>query len=629
MKKVLFILGFLLVTGTASSVYAETIKIYPVSDGFNQLGDIDGQTNWISARLYDATLLGNLTNNDADHLTVRSDKGSGRYRIYRGSMSFDTSVLPDSASITSVSINVYKEPANNSGNTHLVFTSHIPAANTILEKTDWQLSNYGDEFSRGLLADNRYTTFNFNNTGLNHVNKAGYTVVGEMTEYDFDNVTPPLVPGAAFNASFYSIETSGTDKDPYLEIEYTVPGEVDEFPLYTQVISDHPSIAETTSWANDSYASGKGALGSYPCGLYIKNCGCALSSLVMSARNVGIDTSIVNDSVDPGNLNTYLDSVGGYDSEGGMYWLKAQAYFGRLNSEGKVESRFAALKQVSTNVMSTIDAALAAGDKAVLGYKHGHFVWVPAKEGAGYIVRDPYWYDTETADDVAVPNLVKDYNNTFESARIVSIANEPVLLSGIEAHLISETAEMLFKNTAGQKVGYENGSVLLDLANASYGNTEVISLDGAPVSGTNKNLLVYNADNQFTIDVVGTGVGSFSLEFLAITETGETKTFTLTGTTIPGVTTTFLFDLETGAVVEQPISYNQFLTILNKEMVGYTKQQKAFFLKWAEKIYSDMETKTVTQAVKSIETYQKLLVAKKIKNPVLFSVTDLLKSQVK
>jgi hypothetical protein len=105
-------------------------------------------------------------------------------------------------------------------------------------------------------------------------------------------------------------------------------------------------------------------------------------------------------------------------------------------------------------------------------------------------------------------------------------------------------------------------------------------------------------------------------------------TFTFDGQTIPGVTSTFTINLETGEVTEEPISYEQFLDILDVTMEGYTEQQRAFFLKWAEKIYENMEDKTVSQALQGIEVYKKLLVAKKVESPVLHSVLDLLTEQV-
>ncbi len=52
-------------------------------------------------------------------------------------------------------------------------------------------------------------------------------------------------------------------------------------------------------------------------------------------------------------------------------------------------------------------------------------------------------------------------------------------------------------------------------------------------------------------------------------------------------------------------------------------------MKWAEKMYNDMEEKTVSQALQSISVYGKLLVAKKVESPVLTSVLDLLTEGVK
>lgn len=401
----------------------------------------------------------------------------------------------------------------------------------------------------------------------------------------------------------------------------------DSYLLYTQVESPYPSEIATADWENDVYAEGKGLLGEDPCGLRISDCGCAITSIVMATRHNGLETSVVNDDVNPKNINNYLNITNGYDSEGSVKWLKAQAYVGNFNSEGKLESRYRYTEKVTTNVMSAIDAALADPNKEVLGYKNGHFVWIPAKDDSEYIVRDPLWYLTETANDQAVPLLVRDYNNQFDSARILTILDEPVEFSGtdIEASVLSDTAELLFQNSVGEKVGYENGVILIDLEHASYGNTEIISIDGLNQNDvTGKSLLVYDAGNEFTIDVVGTDVGEFTLEFLTIDEFGNTQTFTFSGITLPGLSTTFSFNLETGEVVEQEISYEAFLGLVEQELNGYTDQQKKFFLRWTEKIFNKVEEKTITQLLQAIETYKKLLVAKKVDSDVLKNALDLI-----
>ncbi len=401
------------------------------------------------------------------------------------------------------------------------------------------------------------------------------------------------------------------------------------YPLYTQVTSTYPSLEETTEWADDQYASGSAAS---TCGETIEECGCTITSLLMSARNAGIEEDILGNDVNPANMNDYLESVEGYTSYGSLRWLAAQAYFGELTSEGTIASRFAySVQRPTTEVsaMSLIDESLTSGNNAVIAYKNGHFVWLPEKNDDSYIVRDPWWYDTQTANDTDTPgqNYIRDYDNAFTDVRVIPISDEPIEMSGsdIEVHLRG-TAEMLFKNAVGE-VGYTPGGIVIDLERASYGDTENISLVDSPINN-GKHLLVYEAGNEFTIDVVGTGFGTYTLELFTIDEYGEITTFEFSGTTTPGITTTLLFNLETDEVTESEITFEQFLDILDSQLVGATLQQQKFFKKWAAKIYENMEEKTVSQAVHSIDTYKKLLLAKKIDSPVTSSVLDLLASDL-
>jgi hypothetical protein len=402
-----------------------------------------------------------------------------------------------------------------------------------------------------------------------------------------------------------------------------------EFPLYTQVVSEYPSLEETTEWADDVYAGGRGALGEYPCGLTISQCACAITSMLMSARNVGIEEDIVGGDVNPANMNSYLESIGGFNGVGGVFWLAAQTYFGEFVEGGRIASRFGSVEREddSGQVMSFIDDAFAEGDKAVLAYKNGHFVWLPAKTDDSYVVNDPAWYETKTANDDAV-SYVRDYDNEFDSARVFPISEEPVVLEdGMEAY-VRGAAELLFENIAGDRAGYTEEGVVVDFEHASYGESEIVSLEGSGGESNGQHLIVYGPGDEFTLKVIGTGSGEYEVELFTISEDGEIQTFTLSGETIPGVTTTFVFNLETGEVTEQPITFEEFLAVLNLELAGASEQQRKFFLKWAEKIFENMEEKTVSQALRSIETFGKLLVAKKVESPVMVSVLDLLKGNL-
>jgi len=84
--------------------------------------------------------------------------------------------------------------------------------------------------------------------------------------------------------------------------------------------------------------------------------------------------------------------------------------------------------------------------------------------------------------------------------------------------------------------------------------------------------------------------------------------------------------LESGEVTERLITLEDFLKIVDLELEGYSVQQQRFFKMWAEKIVDDIEDKTVSQAIQTIEVFKKLLVARKVDEPFIISVLDKLKS---
>ena len=612
---------------------ANTIKIYPTSDAVGQLYDDDAISDWTSARNYQGELFrtpfeSGLFDN-VGNIAVRSDNGVGTYRIYRVSDVFDLSDIPANANLTKATLKLYKSVPNNRGDISVVITSHHRDSPSVYQKKDWVISNFGNkEFSRSVLFDAQYTDFTFNNDGLNYLQsrRNDLATIGILTNFDFDNIIPQ---GYILAAGWYEVEKNGTEFDPYLEITYTVPEEND-FPLYTQIASLYPSLPQTTDWEDDTFAYGSREW----CGNTIGGCGCAITSAVMAGRNANITTDVVGGDVNPKNINEYLRSVGGYTSDGSVYWLAMQAYMGELTDDGRLASRFQYVgKYEGAAAMSAADQYLEnEGEYAVLAFKNsiGHFVWLPAKTNASYVVRDPFWYLTQTADD-ATGTDVKDYNNSFDSVRVFEVSEVPIVASGsgVEAYL-KGTAELIYKDTVGNTVGYTSSGTVVDLPNSSYGNAEVVGLNGTPSPNAGgKHLLVSDASNKFTIEVVGTGTGGFEIEFFTISETGEVTTYTFSGQTIPGVTSTFTFDLDTGEVTEQAITYEQFVNILNTQMAGYSVQQQKFFIKWAEKIFSDMENKTVSQAIQSIDVYKKLLIAKKIESLILTPVLDLIQGKLK
>lgn len=399
------------------------------------------------------------------------------------------------------------------------------------------------------------------------------------------------------------------------------------YPLYTQIKSPYPSLDETEEWADDKM----------PCGT-IAICGCTISSLVSAADYFGFEEDVLGQSPTPATMNSYLKTVGGYNSVGVLSWLAASAYFGEFTPEGKLATRLQYPPRfIRDDVKDEMRSELEDG-ALVLGFKElnalngdGHFVWLPAVEGESFVVRDPRWYETKIASTtVTDSNIQKNYKNEFDEARAYTVLDESETFSGSAIEVfVRGTAEILFENALGDRVGFADGSVLLDLERAAYGSTSIVSLDGTRTAlEGGKSLLVNEAGKEFTLTVVGTEVGEFSLDFFTMDEFGGITSYQFSGLTFPGLETVFTFNLESGTVTESEISYEDFLVILDTLLGDVTPQQRTFFERRAEKVFATIEEKTTSQAVQSLEVFEKLLVAKKVDSPTFFTVLDTLRAQV-
>jgi hypothetical protein len=212
----------------ATPAYAatQTIKMFAGSgDGQSGINNTEAQTTWSAARSYTGTI---YTPPQYDQTTnsIRSDQVSGIYWLRRGTLPFDTSVIPSEAVINSATLYLYGQTTSGSqGGAKACITTNTRNNPTAVVGSDYYISNYGSEIaSSTALANYQYTAFGFNTTGLNHISVSSVTVIGVRTHFDCENIDPGADGPKAVN--YYSSEASGTSTDPYLEITYTVPDTV-------------------------------------------------------------------------------------------------------------------------------------------------------------------------------------------------------------------------------------------------------------------------------------------------------------------------------------------------------------------------------------------------------------------
>ncbi|MCB9810000.1 hypothetical protein H6781_00185 [Candidatus Nomurabacteria bacterium] len=647
----LFIVLAVFVAPNYSNAETKTVIIYgDTGDGEVTTAPYPG--TW---SLQHSRLVGREANYTNDHFRVLSGSfytPTNYLGIVRAFLTFDTSVIPTEATIVDAKINLFATRKLDDFNDELAYVSLLQGfqqSTSSIVNSDVTLCGDTLVDPKKLSGDvdisdielSKYQEFVLNGDGIDWINKDGYTKLCLREGHDIENIETVKNEntGTWYESTviFKSSESQDLSNRPYLEIRYNVPSDQNPYPLYTQIESPYPSVEETAGWEDDVYANGDDGLcySKTGNGNTVGECGCVITSLVMSGRNAGVEKDILGDDVNPSNMNDYLESVNGYTEDGAIRWLAGSAYLGKLNSSGKITSRFASAptRPVSEgSTMNFIDQALTEGGNIVLAYSGGHFVWLPEKTSDSYLVRDPWWYETETADqdNLVGETYVRDYNNSFSDARVIKISDEPTEFSGndIEVHARG-TVELLYEKATGEKVGFSDDSVVVDLENASYGDIEIISLAGDENS-TGKHLLVYGAGEDFTIKVIGTRNGEYSLEFFTINEFGEVTTFKFSGEIEEGDIRIYTVDLETGEMElvdeeeeeEADLDREAFVALVEEATEDSRKNVQRFFVRVANRIFDSIEKDRNKLAQLQLKVFKKLLKAKKINDSELSEAID-------
>lgn len=195
-----------------------TIRIYSqTGDGYVSNSYCEASSSWSNARNASSTT--NVCDTQP-FIKVRADSADGAYQIHRGSLVFDTSIIPDNATVTAATLNIQGTNSSGMNDTNLAIVSHSRATSTTLSAADWGITNYGSVLygsTTSSLATSSYTVINLNSDGLSHVNKTGFSFFGILTTNDFENSDPG---SSKSEADFASSDASGTSSDPYLEVTY-------------------------------------------------------------------------------------------------------------------------------------------------------------------------------------------------------------------------------------------------------------------------------------------------------------------------------------------------------------------------------------------------------------------------
>lgn len=302
-----------------------------------------------------------------------------------------------------------------------------------------------------------------------------------------------------------------------------------------------PSLLQTSlPWQGDPY-------GSYPSTdtvNTIKRWGCFMSSAAMiinyfsAKQNQDFRTT-------PRLFNDWLRSNSGYTPDSLVKWSKIVLYSRRNSIPLSIVDHFRGRDD------ARLDNALNAGHLAILGVNNGgHYVVALGKTSISgqttYTINDPSYGRT---------TLSQRWGNTYSSALILGFAPTNRGVLGITAH---SPVELLVTDPQGRRTGFDpnTGISYNEIPTADYFE-DTLAPDGG--SGTDigalrtKSLVILDPlDGQYTIQIVGTGSGSYTVIASAANTGGNSIEFSSTGSTQPGQVDSFTFTYHS-AVVYLPL----------------------------------------------------------------------------
>lgn len=180
---------------------------------------------------------GNVSNSNFDYTragAIECSTTNNQFkRNWRGIFLFDTSSLPDDATIDSADFSLYVYYLYNyfGSEPGIEIVSSNPDSNTEIINADYGTLG-STSFSSASWADfstSSYTDFTLNSSGLNNISKTGISKFGTMTDWDFDgSFGGSWSSGDSCGVGVRTADKTGETEDPKLVVTYT-SGWSDEF----------------------------------------------------------------------------------------------------------------------------------------------------------------------------------------------------------------------------------------------------------------------------------------------------------------------------------------------------------------------------------------------------------------
>jgi len=324
------------------------------------------------------------------------------------------------------------------------------------------------------------------------------------------------------NQNYVEWQQNNTTAGWYLEVDvdYTLSDTI-AVPLYKQT---------SQPWSDDPY-------GNYPANDTVNTVakwGCFMTSAAMIIDYWG-QRSSPQFRTDPGKYNEWMRNNNGYDASNGVIHSKVVEY---AKANGVQLANTGRLSGSSDANNAQVDEYLRTGNPVILGVP-GHFVVATGRTTvngqATYFINDPIEGQT---------TLYEKYNNRYQSVLLLSGTPADQRNIRISGH---SPIELVVTDGLGRKTGYDprTNTTWSEIPNATY-MIDKIAAFGDLSSGQfieSKNLLIFSPlEDQYEIDVIGTGQGSYEVAVNASNWNGSVSQTTSSGTTTSGEVDTIPVD---------------------------------------------------------------------------------------
>lgn len=405
--------------------------------------------------------------------------------------------------------------------------------------------------------------------------------------------------------------------------------------LWTQAKSNYPVRDPRDEWEGEDYASGV----DYDCGnkkdgtykATIGSCGCAITSLAMLGHYYGIEQGLDSTDVSPLNINSWLKSHGGYvtvvDSKGKqipnvLSWQKGISYLGKYVGS-QIKSPFEVVTVPGGNGTRTthikdvnlVDQYLSS--QPVFGFKNaiGHYFVLTSKVANTYTIRDPYFYNTQTLNQIkdGTVSNVYGYNNSFSFGTIIKHLDTPKVVQAYTTMYLASPAEILVTDPQGRRVGYDphTGVGYSEIPDASYDYEQPISdsetdLDTSQIHEIKTLTLPTLTDGSYDVQVIGTGTGDYTFITSMTDDGGNTTQKVFIASTTPDQVDTYDYEITpNGQNITLPLTAtanNQTIT-LGSSIPTLTAALSGFATSTPNDVTGSASCSTTATAASSVGSY--------------------------